>query len=137
MFTELNQTLHDSGRNTSYTENVMTESYTSNAVVWDWGFLGIFLGCFLALGLTAYAVRISPVFYWLYGIFALIVLVMGVILSSIWQDASVDAEFAATLARFPITDAILGSYFPIIAIVVTTFTMVLLMGKPPGQEGYV
>lgn len=61
---------------------------------------------------------------------------MGVMLSNIWQEAAADPEFAVTLTRFPITNAILGSYFPLIVTGIIVLAMLFIFGKPPGQEGY-
>lgn len=105
--------------------------------VWDYAFLGIFIGCLIALGLTAYAVKISPVFYWIYGVMSLFVLGIVVMGSNLWQEASSDAEFAVTITRFPMTNFILGSYYPIIGLVIIILAMIIMFGKPPGQEGFV
>jgi len=104
--------------------------------VWDYAFLGLFFGCLIAIGLSAYAIRISPLFYWIYGLLSLFVLAAGVVLSNAWQSLSSDPEFTTTLANFPITNTLLGSYFPLVVTVIIIIAMVILFGKPSGdQEG--
>ncbi len=106
----------------------------SDQSIWDYAFLGIFLGVLMALGLTAYAIRISPVFYWIYGFLSLFVLVAGVVLSNMWQRAVAIPEFTTTLTRFPITDALLGSYYPLIVVVIVIISMIIIFGKPVARE---
>jgi len=117
---------------------VLTTWQESDQEVWDYAFLGIFFGVLIALGLTAYAIRISPIFYWIYGLMSLFVLVTGVIVSNVWQEAVANPEFVTTLARFPITNAILGSYYPLVVVAIIMIAMIVIFGKPFGrEEGYI
>lgn len=134
IFVEMSTQLNDSALNTSYTSDVLASAIRVNTTAWDYAFLGIFLGSMIVLGLTAYAVRISPVFYWIYAIMSMMFLAIAVLLSNTWQELAVDAEFATTITRFPITDLILGSYYPIIITAVLLFAMAILFGKPMGQQ---
>lgn len=106
--------------------------------LWDYAFLGIFFGSLIAIGLSAYAVKISPIFYWVYGMLSLMVLALGTILSNFWQDIAADPEFATTITYFPITNAILGTYYPMVVTFVIVIAMVILFAKSPErEEGYV
>ena len=138
IYTELQASFNTTvGGATNYSEavNVLTEVREIDRVVWDYAFLAIFMGIFIVLGLTAYAVRISPIFYWIYGIMSLTVLATGVMLSNIWQDMINDPEFAVTLTRFTITNTVLSSYYPMIVVAIIMLAMILLFGKPAGQGG--
>ena len=99
--------------------------------VWDYAFLGIFMGCIIALGMTAYSTRVSPVFYWIYGILGLAVLLAGTLLSNLWQSMAETPEMVESIARFPITDFILGTYYPTIITAILILVMILLFGKTP------
>ena len=126
----LNESFEDTEALTALAEIKETEQ-----VIWDYAFMGIFLGMFMVLGLTAYSVRISPVFYWIYGLMCLTVLATGVIVSNIWQKLAAAPEFAVTITQFPMTNAVLGSYYPLITTVMIMLAMIFLFGKPPGEEG--
>jgi hypothetical protein len=132
--------IRDEVNGTSFTEEApetMEKLRLQDNAIWDYAFLGIFMGSLIAIGLTAYAVRISPVFYWIYALLSLIVLGMGVILSNIWQDLVANPEFTTTLTRFPITNMLLGSYYPVVVTAIILLAIILLFGKPPGrEEGY-
>ncbi len=137
IFMEINSSISPQVNHSTPVETMNTLIY-SNTNAWDYAFLGIFLGSLIALGLTAYAIRISPVFYWVYGLMSIIVLVLGTILSNAWQDMSDAGELSTTITNFPITDALLGSYYPLIVTVIIILSMVILFGKPPGQqEGFI
>jgi len=128
--------------NINTTDYQDTEAYTaigsfidSNASsIWDYAFLGIFFGSLIAIGLSVYAIRISPAFYWVFGVMSLMVLGLGVVLSNAWQEVAGEAEFAVTLTRFPITNALLGTYYPLVTTAIIILTMVLLFSKPKGQQ---
>lgn len=138
LFTELEYALNDTEYNESEAYDRTTEFKEKNeSRLWDYAFLGIFMGSLMAIGLSAYSVRISPIFYWVYGILSMVVLVLGTMLSNIWQEMVSDPEFTTTLVHFPITNSILGTYYPMVVTAVIILAMVVLFGKPPGQEaGY-
>ena len=92
------------------------------------------IGFIIQLVIFSFATRISPVFYWIYGVFGLIILVLSVVAGTMWQSLADDPNFADTLTRFPITDAILGSNFPIIVTFALVIGIIILFGKTPGQE---
>lgn len=133
IYTQFQEELNESGYNDTEAYTAVSSFKTGEIYVWDYAFLGILMGSMVALGLTAYAIRMSPVFYWIVGLMTLIILVAGVILSNIWQDISAEPEFVDTLTYFPITNTILGSYFPSIIVAIIFISMVILFSKPPGQ----
>ena len=139
IFSELETVLNESTYKDTEAHIATTdfkETYQSR--LWDYGFLGIFFGSLIAIGISAYSTRISPIFYWVYGLLSLIVLTLGVVLSNIWQGLVAEAEFATTLTYFPIMNTLLGTYYPVVTTAVIIIAMVILFGKPPGQqEGYI
>ena len=76
--------------------------------VWDYAFLAIFIGLIIQIIMFAFATRISLAFFWLMLILDLPILLVGVILSNIWQGIASNPQFTETVARFPMTDLILG-----------------------------
>lgn len=136
IYSQFQEELNTSEYNDTEAFDVVGEFRTSEIYAWDYAFLGVFMGSLIALGLTAYAIRISPVFFWIYGLMSLVILISGVIASNIWQEVAAKAEFATTLTYFPITNAILGSYYPMIVVFIIAIGMVVLFGKPPSREGY-
>jgi len=139
LFTELQKNLNSSDYNNSEAYEVTGEFLATNeSSLWDYAFLGIFFGSLIAIGLSAYAIRVSPIFYWVYGLLSLVTLSLGVILSNIWQGFSSNAEFATTLTRFPIMNSLLGTWYPTVVTAIAIIAMVILFGKPPGrEEGYI
>lgn len=135
LFVGIEETLNNSDYSDTeaYTQAVEFRE-TNQSRLWDYAFLGIFFGSLIAIGLSAYAVRISPIFYWVYGMLALIVLTMGTILSNIWQDLAAETEFATTITYFPIMNSLLGTYYPTIVTAIVVLAMILLFGKPQGAE---
>lgn len=133
LFTEIDNALQESAYNNTEAQTRAEEfKDKSSSQMWDYAFLGIFFGSIIAVGLSAYAVQISPVFYWIYGLLSLSVLTMGALLSNLWQDLALESELASTINSFPITNAILGTYYPIIATGIIFIVMILLFGKSPG-----
>jgi hypothetical protein len=103
---------------------------------WDYVFLAIMIGYIIMMGVLAFSTRISPIFYFIYGIAAIFSFGIGVVLSNTWQTIAANPEFAETIIRFPITNAIMGNFFPIFITVIVLMTMILLFGKfVGGGEG--
>lgn len=103
--------------------------------MWDFAFLFMFFGVFIVLAMTAFATRISPVFFWIYGIISLVVLMVAAILSNIWQEIAAAPEFAVTIQRFPIMDTLLGTFYPTVITGMIMFFVILLFGKTPEAGG--
>ena len=104
-------------------------------VAWDYAFLGIYFACLIGLGMTAYATRITTLFYWIYIVMSLVVLILGVALSNAWQTAVSTDALSDVVTRFPITNMLLGSYGPIAVTALILVTALLLFAKPPETQG--
>ena len=102
--------------------------------IWDYVFLAVFIGLMIQMLILSFATKINIAFFWIFILVGLVILVVGVMLSNIWQETAENPEFATTLLRFPITNALLGSYFPMVVVVIMFLGMIILFGKFPGQE---
>jgi len=102
--------------------------------VWDFAFLAMFMGLIFQIVLFSFATRVNIAFFWIMVIVDIPILLVGVILSNIWQEMVSKPEFATTITRFPITDLILGTYFPIAIVVILFFAAIALFGKPPIEQ---
>jgi hypothetical protein len=104
--------------------------------MWDYVFLAIAIGYVLMLIILGFSTQINAVFYFIYGIMAMIGLFLGVALSNAWEAMVSTDALSSTVARFPITDAILNNFYPLFITVVIVITMIMLFGKTflPGAE---
>ena len=102
--------------------------------IWDYAFLAIFIGMLIQMLLFSFASRTNVAFFWVFVIIGMIVLMIGVGLSNIWQEMSSKAEFTETIVRFPITNTILGTYYPTIITGILFLGLIILFGKFPGQQ---
>ena len=102
--------------------------------IWDFAFLAIFLGLMIQMLIFSFASRSNIAFFWIFVVIGIIALTLGVMLSNIWQNVAENPEFASTIARFPITNTLLGSYFPLVVVAITFLFMIVLFGKFPGQD---
>ena len=116
--------------NNSIPRDTVQEIQTIDNQVWDWAFLAIFIGYLIQMVLLSFATRISVAFYWIFGIMGLVGLAMGVMLSNMWQEIVSIPTFVDTIARFPITNALLGSYYPIVITGLLLIVMIAIFGKP-------
>jgi len=99
--------------------------------IWDWAFLAIFIGIILQMVIFSFATRINVAFYWIFAVLGIIILIVGTMLSNMWQEIAGTAAFSETIARFPITNLLLGTYFPIVVVAILFIGMIVLFGKPP------
>ena len=121
--------------NDTTAHQTVNEIQTKENSLWDYVFLGIAMGYLLITALSAYSTRISPVFYWIYGILSMVGLACAVLLSNAWQSMVAESVFTETVARLPITNLFLGSYYPTVATAIIVLSMVLLFGKNPNEGG--
>ncbi len=102
--------------------------------IWDYVFLAIYAGLMIQMMVLSFASRTNTVFFWIFALLGIIILIVGTILSNVWQEIAVNPEFAETITRFTITDTLLGTYFPTVITIIIFFTMIIIFGKFPGQQ---
>ena len=102
---------------------------------WDYAILGIYVAILGGMAFTSYLTRISLIFFWIYGVMALVVLAIGVMLSNAWQTMMAKPELTETIARFPITNVLLGSYGTIAVTAIIMVTILFLFAKTPDNSG--
>ena len=141
-FNRLNNEIYDSfdeyfNESTTYNGSeaqiALNEIQDVDNSVWDYAFLAIFIGLILQIIIFSFATKINIAFFWIMLILDIPILIVAVIVSNIWQELAVSPEFVDTIARFPITNAILGTYYPIVAVVIFFFAAIILFGKRPGN----
>ena len=103
------------------------------SLIWDYVFLAILIGMFIQMIILAFASRANVLFFWIYVLLAMVILVIGTVLSNIWQEVAVQPAFAESILRFPITNLVLGSYYPTIVTGFIFLGMIFIFGKFPGQ----
>jgi len=120
--------------NTEAHDAVETFRDVERSSIWDFAFLAIFIGLMIQMLIFSFASKANIAFFWIFIIVGIISLMLGVMLSNIWQGVAENPEFASTLARFPITNTLLGSYFPLVVTGFIFLFMIVLFGKFPGQD---
>lgn len=100
--------------------------------IWDYAFLAIFIGIIIQMVILSFATRINVAFFWIFVLLGIIVLIVGTVLSNVWQELSTDPEFATTITRFTITNTVLGTYYPTIVTGIIFIMLLFLFGKFPG-----
>jgi len=124
------ETYNNSEAHTALTEINTLE--TSN--MWDYVFLAVFIGIVLQIILFSFAGRANPAFYWIMIILDIPILIVGVVLSNIWQGIADNPQMVDTVARFPITNFLLGTYYPVVCVIILFIALVVLLGKSPSRE---
>lgn len=133
---ELSETLEQTPRIDQYneTQNSLRDIINTERVIWDYAFLAIMIGYIIAIGIFSYQTPINPVFFWISMLLALFWLFIGTVMSNLWMGMAEQPELADTVARFPIMNTILGSYYPTVITFVILIGMILLFSKPFGGE---
>lgn len=142
-FNRLNNELYDGfdkwlndsaneGTNYSEASKALSEIQGVENSIWDYAFLAIFIGLVIQIVMFSFATRINIAFFWLMVLLDIPILILGVILSNIWQTIAANPEFATEIARFPITNFILGTYFPVAVVFIIFISSIFLFGKRKG-----
>jgi len=141
-FNRLNNELYDSldeyfndseDYNQSEAHQAVQDIRTVENSVWDYAFLAIFIGLLIQIVMFSFATRINIAFFWIMIIINIPLLIVGVVLSNIWQEVVANAEMVTTLARFPITNTLLGTYYPMVLTILFFLVAIVLFGKRPGE----
>lgn len=103
--------------------------------IWDYAFLALMFGVVISLIMTAFATRIHPAFFWAYIIASIVIVVLGAIISNMWQGVADNPEMAEAIAAFPITNTVLGSNFSVFIAAFMFIFIIVLFGKTPGGAG--
>ena len=136
VYTSLDEYMEDSPYNQTEAHQV-TEDFQEieQSHIWDYVFLAIFIGLMIQMLIFSFATKINIAFFWIFILLGIVILIVGVVLSNIWQETVAQPEFADTILRFPITNTLLGNYFPTVVVAILFLGMIILFGKFPGQEG--
>lgn len=116
--------------NTEVHQTINKIESTENSTL-DYASLGISFGYIFVLFVSSYLTRINRIFFWIYGILSVIGMLVAVLASNIWQEIASAPDLSVTITHFPITNALLGTYYPTFALFIIIVTMILLFGKPP------
>lgn len=132
IYDKFDEYLETSDYNGTEAHEVLQEiQYIEGTNIWDWAFLAIFIGLIIQIVMFSFATRINIAFYWIMVILDIPILIVGVVLSNVWQTLAANSEFATTILRFPIANLLLGSYFPIAVTILIFFASIILFGKKP------
>jgi len=109
IYDSFNEVLTESKYNDSEATDAIQKFQTiEGSNIWDYVFLSIF-------------------------ILAIVILFVGVVMSNMWMKLVEQPEFVTTITRFPITNTLLGTYYPTVITMFILIAMIVLFGKPPGQ----
>jgi len=95
----------------------------------DYIFLGLYIGAFLAIIITSWFVSAYPVFMWIYFFILTFVVAITTIFSQLWTQLTSSSVFGSTLFSFPITNHIMTN-LPLHIAVMGLLGILVLFGKP-------
>ena len=95
----------------------------------DYIFLGVYVGAFMAIIITSWFVAAYPVFMWIYFFILVFVVAITTIFSQLWTELTSSSVWGITLSNFPITNHILTN-LPLHIAVMGLLGILVLFGKP-------
>lgn len=95
----------------------------------DYLFFGVFIALVLAAIVTAFLIGPQPVFIIVYLIVTVIGVLLAMVMSNIWEDATSVAAFGTTLNSFPITNHLM-TFLPLYVAGVGIVGFVMLFSRP-------
>ena len=136
IYTQFDDYFEDSKYNQSEAHQVVEDfQEIERSNIWDYVFLAIFIGLMIQMLIFSFATKVNIAFFWIFVLLGIVVLIVGVMLSNIWQEMATQTEFTETILRFPITNTLLGTYYPMVIVAILFLGMIILFGKFPGREG--
>ena len=134
-YSGINNILGNSSLESSEAQSFLDDVEEIESSIWDYVFLGIFVSYFILMGVLAFATRTNIIFAWIYVFASLFSFVIGVVVSNLWQSMAENPNLLDTVARFPITNLILGNFATVFISVMIFTGMILLFGKASSQGG--
>lgn len=115
--------------NASIANETLTTVIGFEQSMWDYFFLAVLIGYVITMMVLAFSTQAQPFFYVIFIIVAGISMFIGVALSNTWEAFAETEALSGTIARFPITDAILNNFFPLFIAIMFVLIMIMLFGK--------
>lgn len=135
VYTKFDSYFDDSPKyNNSDAHQAINEIQTAENSLWDYAFLAIFVGYLIQMIFLSFGSKINIAFFWIYSIFGLVGLIIGTMLSNVWQELAADPTLATIMTHFPITNLLLGTYYPMVITGILLIVIIVTFGKPPGLQ---
>ena len=97
--------------------------------MWDYFFLAIVIAYVMSMVILAFTTPTNPWLFAIFVVFSSIGLFVGVALSNAWQKFAEADILQSTIERFPITDLLLGNFYPLFVTMIIVLVMIMLFGK--------
>ena len=94
LYSSLDEYFNDSEYGGGEAQEANLKILTVENSVWDYAFFAIFIGFIIQILMFSFATRINLAFYWIMLILDIPILVVGVVLSNIWQELAASGTFA-------------------------------------------
>jgi len=130
IYEKLNDTLNDNPNiASSYANETLTKVRGFEESMWDYFFLAIAMAYVLSMLILAFVTPTNPWLFAIFSVFGSLGLFIGVVLSNAWEKFAEADALSSTIARFPITDALLNNFYPLFVTMIIVLVMIMLFGK--------
>ncbi len=130
IYERLNDTLNTNPNIASSSSNeTLTKMIRFEQNMWDYFFLAIVIGYLISMVVLAFTTPTNPWLFAVFVVFSSIGLFVGVALSNAWQKFAEADALSATIDRFPITNLLLGNFYPLFVTMIIVLVMIMLFGK--------
>lgn len=100
----------------------------------DYVVFGLFIGLVLAILITGWFVGGNPLFMFIYILVSVMAVILGAVLSNVWETTTSMVIFGATIAAFPLTNNLM-TYLPLILAIIGILGTIVMFGKPATDGG--
>jgi tetrahydromethanopterin S-methyltransferase subunit F len=93
----------------SYTQDIINKNQGDNGKLLDGIFAFFILGLYIGLLLSAFFIKVHPIFFFISLFLLIVVVVIVLIFSNAWTTISNDAQFSDVKSNFPMTSFIMDN----------------------------
>ncbi len=130
IYEKLNTVLNDNPDIASdFSNETLTKVIAFEQDQWDYFFLAIVIAYVISMTVLSFTTPTNPWLFAIFVVFSSIGLFIGVVLSNTWQAFAATDILAPTIERFPITDLLLGNFYPLFVTMMIVLVMIMLFGK--------
>ena len=115
--------------NQSTVAKEMVENMSNVTSRMDFVIMGAFIGYIIFLLISSWFIGGHPIFMAVHFIFMVVTIIVGAVLSNVWESVVTNGTFGVTLAAFPKTNYLMTN-LPVLMAVLGFIGLVVMFGKP-------
>jgi len=133
VFNDISDQLKEVPNFSNNTIDTINTAQTSAPKLLDFFVFFVLISFFIGLIIASIYIDVNPAVVIAFIIALIIAVLLAGQVSNVWESFTGQEQLVSSASEFPLTNMILGSYFPVIILVIGVIVIVILYGKSRRQ----